>query len=322
MALLMHLQRRRSATVPELARALDVSVRTAHRDVAALRAAGVPIWTESGRGGGVRLVDGWRTDLGGLTSREAVALLALGAPRALAALGLGGAVAAAHAKLAATLPAELRERAAVLAQRFHLDAPGWFRDEDDTPDLAVLARAVWEQRPVRLEHRRAPGADPLERVLEPLGLVLKAGVWYLVALSGGEVRTYRAGRLSGARLLPGRFERPGGFDLAAWWAASAAAFERSLRGVRVSALLSPRGVRALPAVLGVEVAAEALAGAGEPDGQGWRRVEVGLEDVEVAAGRLLALGAQVRVTAPEPVRRALAELARRVLAAHEDAAGR
>ncbi|WP_432496969.1 helix-turn-helix transcriptional regulator [Kineococcus auxinigenes] len=315
-ALLFQLQRRRAATVPELARELGVSERTAHRDVAALRAAGVPIWSEPGRGGGVRLVDGWRSHLDGLTSREAVALLALSAPRELAALGLGGAGAAATAKVAATLPVELRERAGALAQRFLLDAPGWFRAEEDTPGLAVLGRAVWEQRPVRLSYGRVPGGEERERVLEPLGLVLKAGVWYLVASSRGRVRTYRAARVRGAELLPGRFERPGGFDLAAWWAASSAEFERSLGRVAVTARLSPRGVRALPSVLGEQVAAEALGSAGEPDAAGWRTVRFALEEPEVAAGQLLTLGADVVVVDPARVREELATLARRVLEAH------
>ncbi|WP_432535995.1 helix-turn-helix transcriptional regulator [Kineococcus arenarius] len=313
-ALLFQLQRRRAATVAELARELGVSTRTAHRDVAALRAAGVPIWSEPGRGGGVRLVDGWRSHLDGLTSREAVALLTLSAPRALSALGLDGAVAAAHAKVAATLPQELRERAGALAQRFHLDAPGWFRAEDDTPELAVLARAVWEQRPVRLTY--GPAGEGAERTLEPLGLVLKAGVWYLVASSRGRVRTYRVARVGGAELLPGRFERPAGFDLAAWWAVSSAQFERSLGRVAVTARLSPRGVRALPPVLGEQVAAEALASAGEPDAAGWRTVRFALEEPAVAAGQLLALGADVVVVEPAQVRRELAALARRVLEAH------
>ncbi|MCI2236982.1 WYL domain-containing protein [Paenibacillus sp. TRM 82003] len=313
-ALLFQLQRRRAVTVPELARDLGVSVRTAHRDVAALREAGVPIWSEPGRGGGVRLVDGWRSHLDGLTSREAVALLTLTAPPALAALGLDGAVAAAHAKVSATLPEELRERAGALAQRFHLDAPGWFRAQDDTPELTVLARAVWEQSPVRLAY--GPVGTGSERTLEPLGLVLKAGVWYLVASSQGRVRTYRVARVRGAELLPGRFERPRGFDLAAWWAASSAQFERSLGGVVVTARLSARGWRALPSVLGEQVAAEALAGAGEPDAAGWWTARFTLEEPAVAAGQLLALGADVVVLGPARVREELAGLARRVLEAH------
>ena len=326
MALLFVLQRRRAATVPELARELGISERTAYRDVAALREAGVPVWTETGRHGGVRLVDGWRSHLDGLTSREAAALFAGGVPRVLADLGLGTAVSAAHAKVAATLPAGLREQAEHVARCFHLDAPGWFRREEETEHLASLARAVWAQRRLRITYRR--GAEEVERVLEPLGLVLKAGVWYLVARpadagtpdgdldDGGGARTYRVARVLGTVELEERFERPAGFDLASWWERSSAQFERSLQRTAVRVRLSPRGLRALPAVLEPDVAAAALAGAGEPDGEGWREVELRLEDPVVAAGQLLALGDGVEVLAPPAARAAFADTARRMADRH------
>ncbi|GAB7192593.1 YafY family protein [Kineococcus sp. NUM-3379] len=326
-ALLFLLQRRRSATVGELARELGVSERTAHRDVAALREAGVPLWTEPGRHGGVRLVDGWRSHLDGLTSREAVALFAMGVPRALADLGLGTAVSAAHAKVAATLPGELREHARLVGQRFHLDAPGWFRREEDAEHLAPLARAVWAQRRVRVTYRRDGGG--VERVLEPLGLVLKAGTWYLVARPADpdsaqepaqeparNPRTYRVARVVATAELDERFHRPAGFDLASWWERSSAEFERTLQQVPVRVRLSPRGFRALPAVLDEDVAAAALAGAGAPGADGWREVELLLEDPLVAAGRLLALGAEVEVLAPPAARAAFADTARRMAGRH------
>src|SRR3954447_15305518 len=124
MALLLLLQARRSATATELAAALEVSVRTIYRDVTDLQAAGVPIWSETGRHGGVRLLDGWRTQLGGLTGDEASVLFLAGARAAASELGLGAVLAAAQAKVLATLPPELRGRATRVRERFHLDAPG------------------------------------------------------------------------------------------------------------------------------------------------------------------------------------------------------
>lgn len=313
-ALLFTLHRKRSATVAELARALDVSERTMHRDIAALRAAGVPVWTEPGRHGGVRLVEGWRTTLDGLTSREAVAMFALGVPEALAALGLGTAVSAAQAKVTATLPASLREQARHIAQRFHLDAPGWFRGEDDAEHLAAVAGAVWEQRRMRVTYGRRDRT--VERVLDPLGLVFKAGVWYLVARAGDAVRTYRASRISATEELPEHFERPADFDLAGWWQQSSARFERSLGRVAVRVRLSPAGVRALPSVLDAELAAEALGRAGAPGEDGWTEVTLALEEPEIAAGQLLGLGAEVEILAPPEVRAAFADVARRMAARH------
>ncbi len=314
MALVFTLQSRRSATIPELAKALGVSERTMHRDIAALQDLGVPVWTEQGRHGGIRLVDGWRTRLDGLTSREAVALFAMGAPRALTELGLGTAVSAAHAKVSATLPAPLREQAQHIAQRFHLDAPGWFRRADDTEHLAAVARAVWEQRRVRVGYRRSDRT--VERELDPLGLVLKAGVWYLVARAEGGVRTYRVSRIAGTEELDGHFERPAGFDLAGWWRHSSAQFEKSLQRVRVRARLSPAGVRLLPSVIDTDLAVAALDEASPPGPDGRREVELALEEPEIAAGQLLGLGTEVEIVGPPAVRAAFAEATRRMAERH------
>ncbi|MET0133490.1 MAG: YafY family protein [Kibdelosporangium sp.] len=313
-ALLFTLQSKRSATIAELAGAVGVSERTMHRDIAALQATGVPVWTEPGRNGGVRLVDGWRTRLDGLTSREAVAIFAMGVPRALAELGLGTAVSAAHAKVSATLPAELREQAQHVAQRFHLDAPGWFKRADETEHLASVAQAVWEQRQLRITYRRAD--DAVERVLDPLGLVLKAGVWYLVARAGTTIRTYRVSRVSETEALDGKFDRPTDFDLATWWQNSSAQFERSLQRVQVRVRLSRHGVRALPVVLDAHLAMAALESAGPPDSDGWVEVELPLERPDIAAGQLLGLGPDVEVLSPPAVRTAFADAARQMVSRH------
>ncbi|SHN47486.1 helix-turn-helix transcriptional regulator [Cryptosporangium aurantiacum] len=313
-ALLFILQRRSAATVPELAEAVGVSERTLHRDLAALREAGVPIWTETGRHGGVRLVEGWRSRLDGLTSREAVALFAMGAPRALAELGLGTAVSAAHAKVAATLPPALRDQAQLVAQRFHLDAPDWFRSEEDTAQLATVARAVWNSHRTRLGYRR--DRTTVERTVDPLGLVLKAGIWYLVAGVDGTVRTYRVGRIVAAEELDEAFERPEDFDLADWWEQSSVQFERSLQRVDVRIRLSTRGYRTLPRMFDADVARAALATAGPPDAEGRRELTIGLESPEIAAGQLLALGVEVEILEPPAARAAFAEAARRMAQTH------
>ncbi|OLF17216.1 helix-turn-helix transcriptional regulator [Actinophytocola xanthii] len=313
-ALLFTLQSRRSATIAELAAALGVSERTMHRDIAALQATGVPIWTEPGRGGGVRLVDGWRTRLDGLTSREAVAIFAMGVPRALTELGLGTAVSAAHAKVSATLPPELREQAQHVAQRFHLDAPAWFKRADEVEHLAEIAAAVWEQRRSRVRYRRS--SDVVDRVLDPLGLVLKAGVWYLVARAEDTVRTYRVGRVVEVEDLGTRFERPVDFDLASWWDRSSAQFERSLLQVRVRVRLSPVGLRALPAVLDADLVADVLERTGTPDPDGWTEVVLPLERPDIAAGQLLALGPEVEVVEPAEVRALFVAAAQRMVDRH------
>jgi predicted DNA-binding transcriptional regulator YafY len=180
LSLLLLLQNRGRMTGPALAAELEVSVRTVYRDVESLSAAGVPVYADRGPSGGYRLLDGYRTRLTGLTSDEAESLFLAGMPGPAAELGLGGALAAAQLKLTAALPAELRDRVGRVSERFHLDAPGWFRDAEDTPFLADIASALWRDRRIAVRYRRW-GNEIVERELDPLGLVLKAGVWYLVA---------------------------------------------------------------------------------------------------------------------------------------------
>jgi predicted DNA-binding transcriptional regulator YafY len=302
MALLFVLQRRRSATAAELAAELRVSERTIYRDVASLSEVGVPIWTEPGPGGGIRLVEGWRTRLDGLTSQEAAAMLTLGAPQLLAELGLGTALAGAQAKILATLPEGLRAHARVVAERVHLDAPGWFHNPAEVTHLAVLAEALWEQRRVRITY----GQRGVRREVEPLGLVLKAGVWYLVAGVDGDVRTYRAARIAEAEPLEATFERPADFDLPAWWAESASRFAASMLREKVRIRVSPVGLRALPHVTDPEAAHAAVAAAGEPDAEGWRELVLDVESLRVGAGQLVALGGEVEALEPPELRAMLA----------------
>jgi predicted DNA-binding transcriptional regulator YafY len=315
LALLFTLQSRRRATVAELAGALGVSERTMHRDLSALQAAGVPLWSEPGRGGGVRLVEGWRTRMDGLTSREAAALLTLDPGEALAQLGLGGAVTAAHAKLDATLPTPLREQARRMAQRVHLDAPEWFHRDEQAEHLTAVARAVWEQRRTRIDYRRADRT--VRRVVDPLGLVLKAGVWYLVARVDEAVRTYRVGRITAAEDTGQTFTRPQDFDLAAWWRESAVGFERAVRRTEVRVRLTPHGVHLLAKLLDPEMALAALADAGPADEQGGREVTLALEKPEIAAHQLLGLGAEVEILEPDEVRRIFAEVTHRMSQRHQ-----
>lgn len=308
MALLFTLQRRRSATAAELAEELGVSERTMHRDLTALRDAGVPLWTEPGRHGGFRLMDGWRARLDGLTAREAVALFALGVPEEMAGLGLGTAVSAAHAKVAAGMPEQLREQAEHVAGRFHLDAPGWWGGADDAAELATIARAVWRQQRVDVRYRRPDRVA--SRVLEPLGLVLKAGVWYLVARvpEDDALRTYRVSRILSAEERDERFERPDGFALAAWWRRSSAEFEQVARPLRVRARLNRVAVRELRRVFGPENLPDTVVSLSSPDTEGWADAELALEGSEIGIGQLTALCPGIEVLEPPEVRAALAAI--------------
>ena len=158
-SILLLLQTRGRLTAPQLAAELEVSVRTIYRDVESLSEAGVPIYGDAGPAGGYQLLGGYRTRLTGLTGAEAEALQFAGMPAAAAELGLGTVLATAQLKLDAALPPELRERSARIAERFFLDAPGWYHDGDSSPHLDAIADAVWNQRRIEVRYRRWVGAD-------------------------------------------------------------------------------------------------------------------------------------------------------------------
>ncbi|KOT64117.1 MULTISPECIES: helix-turn-helix transcriptional regulator [Streptomyces] len=303
------LQSRPSMTAAELARELEVSERTVARDVLSLSEAGVPVYADRGRAGGYRLIGGYRTRLTGLGRSEVEALFLSGVPAALRDMGLADAASAARLKVSAALLPELRDAADGAAQRFHLDAPAWYR-EPATPELLpAVADAVWDDRRVAARYRRKD--TEVERELEPYGLVLKAGVWYLAARSGTDVRVYRIDRFTSVTLLDDRFTRDPDFDLPAFWAERAAQFARSILRDEVTVRLTPTGARQLRHVTDRAGADEALAAAGEPDEQGRITVTLPVESLDVAFSQLLGLGPEGEVLAPAALRERFAAAAAR-----------
>ncbi|MEU8471176.1 WYL domain-containing protein [Streptomyces sp. NPDC029006] len=305
------LQSRPAMTAAELARELEVSERTVARDAQALSEAGVPVYADRGRAGGYRLAGGYRTRLTGLARGEAEALFLSGVPGALREMGLEDTASAARLKVAAALLPSLRDAPDSAAQRFHLDAPAWFREPVTPGLLPVIAEAVWDDRRIDAVYRR--GEDAVKRRLEPYGLVLKAGVWYLCArvADGGSPRTYRVDRFDTVDALGERFARDPGFDLPAHWADQAERFARSILRTEVVVRLSPRGLRGLPHAVDPLSARRALAGAGAPDAGGWVTVTLPVESEEVAHAQLTALGPEAEVLAPASLReRCAADAAR------------
>lgn len=299
---MLTLQHDRSTTAQALAEKTGVSVRTIYRDIAALSAAGVPLWTESGPGGGVRLLDGWQSKLSGMTNVETSALMLLGVPSLAADLGLADESAAAENKLLGALPIPLRASAQLWRERLHVDAPGWFREPTSNEHLPVITAAVLAGRRLELGYRGST------RIVDPLGLIAKAAVWYLVASRSGTVLSYRIDRVESADTVDGAVVRPDGFDLAAWWAESAAAFDRALLRLSCRVRLSPNAVRSLPGVVGREATPRMPA----PDADGWTTTDLTLESEAVALGQLTALGAGVEVLTPPSLRQSLRAVAEKM----------
>jgi predicted DNA-binding transcriptional regulator YafY len=289
-----------------------VSVRTVYRDVDELSAAGVPVWADRGRNGGFQLKPGWRTRLDGLTEPEAQAMFLGGLPGPAAQLGLGEAMASAQLKLMAALPDGWREDARRVSSRFHLDPVVWFRGAPPTDHLPAIAQAVWSERRVQVCYESWRGI--VERTLDPLGLVLKAGIWYMAAsVPAKPPRTYRLSNILALTLTEQPCVRPKGFDLAAYWAESTQRFESELYHGEAVLLLSESGLKRLK-----NVAAAAVADAAErsatpiAEPAGWVQVTVPIESIEHAADQMLRLGADALVVEPSALRERVRETLQRL----------
>ncbi len=305
LSILMLLQTRGRMSATELAEQFEVSVRTIYRDIDQLSAAGVPVFADRGRSGGFQLVDGYRTKLTGLTQSEAEALFLAGLPGPAAELGLAEILATAQLKLMAALPAHVQPQADRIGARFHLDPTAWFRGSDPLPALQVVARAVWSGRYLNLQYRRAGEVDAQPYKLGPLGLVLKGGVWYLVAQNGKSIRTYRAANIREAQISDEDFTRPAKFDLAEHWRKASSDYEAGVYRGSADVRLSQSGWAKLD-LLGPYVTEAAAETARKPDRRGWVRCTVPIESLDYGLRELMRLGEDVEVLGPPALRTAMA----------------
>jgi predicted DNA-binding transcriptional regulator YafY len=315
MSILMLLQSARGRiSARSLAAKLEVSTRTVYRDIDELGAAGVPIVVERGAQGGFELLGGWRTTLTGLTPKESQTLFLAGLPGPVAELGLGDTMASAHLKVLAALPREWQIDAHRVTSRFHVDLAGWYRRTKPVEHLRVLADAVWTDRWITIRYESWDGV--VTRALEPLGLVVKAGEWYLAARAHGRKSSPRTYRVSNIRELAveGGFARPSKFDLAAYWIENTQRFEREINRGTADVRLTARGRRLLrDASAALE---DAIDQAPPGDDDGWQRVTIPIESLDHAAGQLLALGTDVEVLAPPELRDRVRDIARAVSATY------
>jgi predicted DNA-binding transcriptional regulator YafY len=303
LSLLATLQAHGKCTASQLASELEVSVRTVYRDIEALSAAGIPVWATGGPGGGCQLMDGWRSSLLGISTDEAMALLAAAAPAPLADTSLAEDLSAARLKLLAALPAARRAEVAAESARFYVDAPDWFRPLRATPHLDKIVQSVRGGRRMRLVYQR-DGRAPRHVDVEPLGLVAKAGNWYVVARSRHRVAVYRVDRVVEAKLLPEGFDRPAGFELATFWKDWSHEFESSRPALTVKVRIDPRLWDTLPEIFGEAVRARMDAGSAR-DSDGWRLIELTFESRAAARTRLLGLGPEAEVVEPNDIREAV-----------------
>jgi len=302
LSILFLLQARTRMTAAEIAERLEVSVRTIYRDLDALSIAGVPVFADRGPGGGCALRRGYRTDLSGLTPIEAASLFAGTAGRQLRDLGLGAGFQSALAKLEVALPSDRREQAVQVRERIHVDATPWFAPRESTRHLPVLRDAVLDERVVGISYRRANGREVVRRT-RPLGLVVKGGIWYFVGVTAGETRVYRVSRLRLVSATKEKFDRPRGFNLAAFWDRWSMELEARIPQYSIKMRVTAEGRSVLPQVLGERVriaidAAPKLRGGG-------LLLDYTFDSIEAACGSVLSLGSLVEVIEPVELRAAV-----------------
>ena len=307
LSILMVLQTRGRVTAEALAAEFEVSVRTIYRDIEELSAADVPVYADRGPNGGFQLLDGYRTKLTGLSPAGAETLFLAGLPGPAAELGLADVLTAAQLKLTAALPERARATANRVAARFHLNPVGWFRSADEARLLPAIAKAVWNETCLDIRYNRR-GAGSVIRKLQPLGLVLKAGIWYLVARVKEQPRTYRVSNILEMSVRDECFERPKDFDLVGFWTMSSRAYEVGLYRSEAVLRVSPSGMPKLD-LLGSVIAQAAAETAAPSDRHGWVRVVIPIESIEQAAADLLRLGIDAEVLEPPELRSRIAETA-------------
>ncbi len=326
LSILLLLQSRGRLTAPALAAHLEVSERTVLRDMDQLSASGVPVWSERGRDGGFQLRPGWSTELTGLTESESQALFLSGLPKAATELGLGSAAISARTKMLAAVPTTMRADAIRVGERLHLDPVDWYRAATAPKFLQAVADAVWHQRILAIQYQSWEGNK--ERVIKPLGLVLKAGVWYIAAIAQAasnkkiaakknsiyarknktelpiaqSPRTYKLANIRSLSVMNGSFKYPTKFSLADYWAESVRRFEAGMYQNSASLRVNDRGfklVKELSAI--IDEAAEQSQKA-DPKNEDWKLITIPIESIEHAAKQFLAFGLDVEVIAPIELR--------------------
>jgi predicted DNA-binding transcriptional regulator YafY len=297
LSILMTLQARGHRTADQLAEELEVSTRTIHRDVDELSAAGVPIYAERGRQGGFRLLDGYQTRLTGLDADEASVLMLSGIGTALDDLGLTDALWQTERKLMAALPEPARAKAALVANRFHLDPFSWYRQKEEAPFVTQIVKAVWADQRISIKYESWKG--PIQRDLDAIAVVLKAGDWYLIGCAQ-TMRVYKIANIQSVTVLESKFERSADFDVSQFWGEWITSFEVHIRPNRARLRVTQKGQNILKSMGRMPIAHFPV-----PDQPDVTDIDLAVEGEANTVRQILSLGAEAKVIAPETLRLAV-----------------
>ena len=311
-SILMALHRGRTMTAGELASRLNVSVRTIFRDIDALSAMGVPVYTELGRGGGIRLVEGYSSDLTGLSPGEAEALALVASPAAVGTSSLATPIRTALDKLTAAVPSIHQLRAQHARGRLLFDTKPWFRSLESSPYLDAMRACIWKDQCVDIRYRRSNG-EVRDYHLEPYALVVKVDTWYAIGRVKNEMRVFRMSRVQALQETNETFTRDPSFDLQKYWHAWCERFEKNPpTAYPVEISITPRGRKHLLDTYGNWFRKQL-----DPLGEKFRRAHItlDLEREDLALRILFGLGAEAEILKPRPLRRKLHTLAQEVVEA-------
>ena len=309
LSIVLLLQVHHQMTSRDLAKRLEVSERTIHRDMEALSGAGIPVTAARGLGGGWSLLGEYRTTLTGLNEAEIQSLFVTKPAKLLADLQLEKAADGALLKLLASVPSTFREGAERARQRIYIDVSGWSKREEAVPFLPVLQEALWLERKLKISYERGGNSELVERIIGPLGLVAKGSVWYLVGNVDGYVRTYRVSRISQAEVLEEQSSIPSDFNLAEYWENSSSTFKSSLPKYLATFWVAPETSLRLTFAGRFARVNET----GETDARGWKKFKVGFDVEEMACEYALSFGPSLEVIEPLTLREKVVAMAKATL---------
>lgn len=310
-SMVMLLQAHEKMTAEELSQELEVSQRTIYRDITALNSAGIPIYTDRGPGGGIALLENYRTTLTGISEDEARALFMLSIPEALVELGVDQKLKTALYKLAVALPYKQREVMAETRQRIYLDTTPWMPEQEPAIHLGIIHQAVWHDQTLRILFKGRFDTQ-IEIELAPLGLVSKLNSWYVIGISDHHLRVIRVNDILNVKLLEERFEREENFNLIEAWTGWCKDHQNNRSVYWVKVKLAPELYKRLGMYLAEMVKYEVI----DPesgDDRGWIAVNILFENFFQARECILSLGSAAEVLEPEPLKLSVIDFAQQIL---------
>ena len=310
-SIIMLLQTHEKMTAEELSRVMEVSPRTIYRDITALNVAGIPVYTDRGPGGGIALIESYRTTLTGINEDEAKALFMMSIPEAVNDLGMGKTLQTALLKMAAALPNTHKTVMTETQQRIYLDSSGWIPIEKPIHHLEIIHRAIWRDKLLKVIYQGNFNAR-IECEIEPYGLVSKQDVWYLVGVVEDYIRVIKMKDILEVTVLNENFVREKYFDLVLEWKKWCKANQDHRHVFSAKIKVAPELIKHLNFYLGENTEYQ-ITENHQDDEEGWKEVSILFENFFQARECILSMGRAAEVVEPEPLKLSIIDFAEQIL---------